>query len=334
MTRSVDTQPQDTVPDALRKSGAVPHDLCDQNAADPVERQKVFDHVSKFVTPTWSRSIYEVVTTLGLYSMLWMHQDSWIATIVAMAFRVRLFVMFHDMAHGAFFPSQTANMVVGTFFGVFTHTPLSFWKRGHNHHHRHSNNLKYPQLSQSSPWTLEQFNNAPQWKKTLYRFSYTPFGFLCVLPVTVFGILHRFVSKWYEHVIDFAYLGLIWYTDSLSFEWWSFVLAGFPAFSLFHAQHTFPAARRHRPDQWSFFENAMAGSSFLQIPWVFRYFTGNIEYHHIHHLNPLVPLYRLSECHRAAGKLFDRVPRTTIGECFAYMTPLAWDEKNSKFVNV
>ncbi len=93
------------------------------------------------------------------------------------------------------------------------------------------------------------------------------------------------------------------------------------------------AVRKDSKD-WSFFANGMNSCSYLQIPWFLKYFTANIEYHHIHHLSPLVPLYRLPECHAAAGPLFKDVPRVTLMDGLRWLTPLVWDGATNKFVAV
>ena len=74
-----------------------------------------------------------------------------------------------------------------------------------------SNNLKYAQFSQSNPWTMEMWNKAPGWQRALYRFAFTPLGFLMVLPFATFGVLHRIVSRWYEHVTDIIFCATMWY---------------------------------------------------------------------------------------------------------------------------
>ena len=74
-----------------------------------------------------------------------------------------------------------------------------------------SNNTKYVQFSQSSPWTMEQWQKASAWQRALYRFAFTPLGFILVLPFSTFVILHRFVARWYEHVLDVAFWVIMWY---------------------------------------------------------------------------------------------------------------------------
>jgi fatty acid desaturase len=123
-------------------------------------REVVFRHIDKFATPAWAPAIETLLVTLVLHFSLnylgW--TNGWWQVIIPMAFtRVRLFIVFHDMAHESFFPNNTANFIGGTLLGAFLWCPRSFWAKGHNYHHAHSNNLRYNQYSQSSPWTLDNF---------------------------------------------------------------------------------------------------------------------------------------------------------------------------------
>jgi len=108
--------------------------------------------------------------------------------------------------------------------------------------------------------------------------------------------------------------------------------AGLLGVFLFHVQHTFPGSKRRRPPRWSYYENGMRSSSFLQLPVFLKYFTFGIEYHHIHHLNAKVPGYRLQECHEAAGDLFKDVPRISLLQAVQTLKYSLWDEQNEQYI--
>lgn len=308
--------------EVMAANGAFPRDGLGASTDDVELRTRVFAHVKRYSTPAWGRALWETFHTLAFYILAFTLHGTAIGFLLVTLLRVRWFIIFHDCAHDAFFPSHTANRVMGLLFGTINHTPLSFWTRGHNHHHRHSNNLKYMQFSQSNPWTMEQWSKAPKWQRAMYRFAFTPLGFTMVVPFATFGVLHRFVSRWYEHVVDLIFWVFFWQIGLLSFEFWTFVASGIFGFFLFHCQHTFEGAQRKESKDWSFFENGMNSCSFLQIPWFAKYFTGNIEYHHIHHLSPLVPMYRLADCHNTSGDMFRNVPRVTLAHGLRWLTPM------------
>lgn len=197
-----------------------------------------------------------------------------------------------------------------------------------------SNNTRYDQYSQSNPWTLAAYEKASRLEKLMYKLAYTPFAFLLVMPFLTFIVFFSIKAKWYENALNVAYMVFAWRMGILVPEALSFMIAAGLGFYLFHLQHTFEGAHRWTPLEWSFFQNGMSSSSFLQVPFFLKYFTGNIEYHHIHHLSPLVPMYNLPQCHFSAGKLFDRVPRVGFLDGFKMLQPMVWDEAKNKFISL
>ena len=197
-----------------------------------------------------------------------------------------------------------------------------------------SNNTKYDQYSQSNPWTLAKYNQATPYQKMMYRLVYTPFAFLCVIPSLTFIGFFSTMARWFENVLSLIVFYFVWRSEHWGAYAVSVLVSSGLGFYLFHMQHTFEGTRRWMPQDWSFFETAMSASSFLQVPWFLKYFTANIEYHHIHHLSPLVPLYNLPQCHAAARQLFDRVPRVQFLDGFRWITPMVWDEAKAQFVPV
>jgi acyl-lipid omega-6 desaturase (Delta-12 desaturase) len=194
-----------------------------------------------------------------------------------------------------------------------------------------SNNTKYDQYSQSNPWTLKAYNSASPFQKFLYKATYTPLAFLFVMPWITFGLMFSIKARWWENALNAVYFYFAWQYEILTVEAISWALSAGLGFYLFHLQHTFEGSHRWTPLEWSFFQNGMESSSFLQVPWFLKYFTANIEYHHIHHLSPLVPLYKLPQCHETAGKMFDRVPRVSMLDGFKMLTPMVWDEDKNQF---
>ena len=121
----------------LSANGAFPKEGLGASTDDADLRSRVFAHVRKYSKASWSRALWEMFHTFAFYCLAFQHPDSWLAFAFVSLCRVRIFILFHDCAHDAFFPSHAANQAVGLILGTFNHTPLSFWQRGHNHHHRH-----------------------------------------------------------------------------------------------------------------------------------------------------------------------------------------------------
>ena len=103
---------------------------------------------------------------------------------------------------------------------------------------------------------------------------------------------------------------------------------------LFFAQHSFKGMRIIDIKAWTFHQAAMESSSYMKLNRVLEWFTGNIGYHHIHHLNVRIPFYRLREVMRAVPEL--QSPVTTslslrdIRDCFACCL---WDEERQRMVS-
>jgi len=294
----------------------------------------VYRHVSRYVTPSWTRATWELLQAFVIHFVfLWIH--NWYLLPLMALIRMKIFVIFHDLAHSNFYPSTKANQIVGNVVGSTLLVSHYAWQRDHNYHHKHSNNLERKQYSQTAPWTVQQYQKAPIWIQWLYSILYSPLGVLFLAPFFFFYILQRFVGKWYEQALTCLYFALLYYWGGWAkvlFDIGTGFFAGLLGVFLFHVQHTFPGSKRRRPPRWSYYENGMRSSSFLQLPVFLKYFTFGIEYHHIHHLNAKVPGYRLQECHEAAGDLFKDVPRISLLQAVQTLKYSLWDEQNEQYI--
>eukprot|EP01097_Dermamoeba_algensis_P008166 TRINITY_DN5319_c0_g1_i1.p1 TRINITY_DN5319_c0_g1~~TRINITY_DN5319_c0_g1_i1.p1 ORF type:complete len:244 (+),score=21.82 TRINITY_DN5319_c0_g1_i1:326-1057(+) len=240
------------------------------------------------------------------------------------------------MAHNAFFPSTTANTVIGTLMGTLVYTPLSFWKRGHNYHHKHSNNMDRKQYGQTAPWTTETFNKASFAQKCVYVFLYGQYSLFTIVPFLYFVVIQRIFATIIENLLIMAYVYGIYSLGGkyVIFELGTTAIGSSCGFILFHLQHTFDGVYRKRATEWDYFENALRGSSYFLVPTWLRYFTCGIEYHHIHHLNSLVPCYRLKECHDKNEKLFQSVVRIEWWQVGKLLSYSLFDENKGIFQSV
>jgi omega-6 fatty acid desaturase (delta-12 desaturase) len=100
---------------------------------------------------------------------------------------------------------------------------------------------------------------------------------------------------------------------------------------MFYVQHQFEDVYWERGDNWDYTAAALQGSSFYQLPRVLQWFSGNIGFHHIHHLSPRIPNYNLERCHRA-DPMFQQVKPITLTSSLKSMTFRFWDEKRKKLV--
>lgn len=325
-------------------------------------QKQVYRHIGSYAKASWIDSVLEVAITILMLSLCLQFESVLWAPALALVY-VRSFIIFHDMGHRAFFPTARANWVGGLLFGALTFTPLSYWVEGHTYHHANSNKLNRPQHAQTASWETSMYLSSSFTQRLIYKLSYGCYTLFTIVPPIYFFVLHRFVSKWYESGVQLAYLVFLWmYLDQSQYVYVcvSLWLAAILGFVLFHAQHTFDGVYRAFDARdlsvaglngsdgtetdidsdvsitkaWRYFMNGMYGSSYLQVPWYLQIFTCNIQYHHIHHLNPNVPFYRLRECHEAGACLFEQVPRTTLTSVLYSLRYSLYNAQTRSFENV
>lgn len=249
------------------------------------------------------------------------------------AAQVRAFMVHHDLCHGSFFASARLNRLVAPWIGALASTSPSVWSREHERHHRDSNKLDRPQDGQTAPWTVATYLAAPAWQRLLYRCACSRLVLLGLLPVAYFFGFMRLRARLGENLAFGAFALLL----ALSGAWRAFLLAMLPAaafgFLVFHAQHSFAAVRRWRSADWDPVRNALEGSSLLLLPrlgplgGLLRWALYSVEYHHVHHLHPGIPGWRLRACHEEGGALFAAVPRVALGQAWRDLRFALYDEE-------
>jgi omega-6 fatty acid desaturase (delta-12 desaturase) len=312
------------------------------------------DVVAKYQKPAPWRAIWQVVNTLVPYAALWVLMyfavavSWWLAVplaILAGAFVVRIFIISHDCGHGSFFPSHTANSIVGFITGVLTFTPYYHWRWEHALHHSSSGDLDRRGTGDVWTLTVQEYLEASRWKRFAYRLARNPFILFGLAPFYLFVIQHRFPKKqagtrerhsvaWTNLAIVLVATGLIWV-----FGWKAYLIlqtivlgtAGSAGIWLFYVQHQFEGVYWERSEEWDYSTAALKGSSFYKLPKVMQWFSGNIGFHHIHHLSPRIPNYHLEKCHKAEP-LFQTVKPVTLFSSFKSFTFRLWDEQRQRLV--
>jgi Fatty acid desaturase len=264
---------------------------------------------------------------------------------VAAGFVIRTFIIFHDCCHQSFFKNRKANKIIGTIAGAITLTPYEQWKYSHSVHHATSSNLDKRGIGDIWILTVEEYNAASFWKKLQYRIYRNPVVMFGLGPVYVFLLLYRFNRRGAKrkerintHVTNLLiaalYALLIWLVG-----WQAFLLVQVPVFWLsgamgiwlFYVQHQFEESYFEKEDEWSYVQAAIEGSSYYKLPKLLQWLTGNIGFHHVHHLSPKVPNYRLEEAHNATPPL-QRATTITLRTSLESLRFKLWDERNRRFV--
>jgi omega-6 fatty acid desaturase (delta-12 desaturase) len=310
--------------------------------------------VAKYQQPSTGRALWQVINTLAPYAFLWylMYRSlavSWWLTvplaILAGAFLVRVFIIFHDCGHGSFFKSRTVNDVVGFIAGVLTFTPYYHWRWQHAIHHACAGDLDKRGTGDVWTMTVLEYLESSRWKRFAYRLARNPFILFVVAPLFLFGIRQRFPSpkanrreRLSVHWMNLALAGMA-AGLSAAFGLQAYLLiqllvlavAGGAGVWLFYVQHQFDGVYWERGDDWDYTAAALQGSSFYKLPKILQWFSGNIGFHHIHHLSPRIPNYNLERCHKA-DPLFQKVKPVTLFSSLKSFTFRLWDERQKKLV--
>jgi acyl-lipid omega-6 desaturase (Delta-12 desaturase) len=312
------------------------------------------DIVVKYQKPAVWRALWQVVNTIVPYVALWclmywaVTVSWWIAVplaILAGAFLVRVFIIFHDCGHGSFFPSTGANNFLGFVTGVLTLTPYFHWRWEHSLHHSSSGDLDRRGTGDIWTLTVQEYLEASRWKRFAYRLARNPIVLFGFAPIYLFVVHHRIPSSKApvreRHSVAWTNLAAVLIATGLIyvFGWKAYLIlqlivlmtAGSAGVWLFYVQHQFEDVYWERSEDWDYSTAALKGSSFYKLPKVMQWFSGNIGFHHIHHLSPRIPNYRLEKCHQAEP-LFQTVKPVTLLSSFRSFTFRLWDERRQKLV--
>ncbi|MEH7686983.1 fatty acid desaturase [Bacillus safensis] len=265
--------------------------------------------------------------------------------VIAAGFLVRVFIIFHDCCHQSFFKQKPLNHLFGFLTGVLTLFPYLQWQRDHSIHHATSSNLDKRGTGDIWLLTVKEYQEASAWTKFRYRFYRNPFVMFILGPIFVFLLKNRFNVKnarkkerWNTYFTNVSIIALAAAT-CLLFGWQEFLLVQGPIFLisgsigvwLFYVQHTFEDSYFEADEHWNYVQAAVEGSSFYKLPKLLQWLTGNIGYHHVHHLSPRVPNYLLEHAHDQSEPL-QNVPTITLKTSLESMKFRLWDEETKAFV--
>jgi len=313
--------------------------------------------VARFQAPILTKSLGQIATSLGCYlavcaaTYLSFDVSVWLAlalTPLAAVFLVRTFIVQHDCGHGAFFKSRAANHVLGAVCSLLTLTPYLNWRRQHARHHGIWNNLDRrpsPADIYSTCFTVAEYRALSPWRQRWRRLVVHPVVANVLLPPFVFLVFYRWPfdapkawrrERWSVHLTTVAIAGVV-VGLGLSIGFGRIAAVQLPVIGaasiigvwLFTVQHRFENAVWMRRDRWDASTAALRGASYLSLPPILRWITGNIGFHHIHHLNPRVPNYRLPECQGAIPALSE-VPAMSLRAGLRAPAAALWDEKRAR----
>lgn len=269
-----------------------------------------------------------------------------VPSLLAAGFMTRIFIIFHDCTHYSFFKSRRANRIVGTCMGVLTLFPFDQWGHDHAIHHATSGNLDKRGTGDIWTLTVDEYVAAPLRLRLAYRLYRNPFVMFGLGPIYVFLLKNRFNRKgarqkermntYLTNIIIVAVVAILcWAIGWQSFllvHGTIFLIAGSVGIWLFYVQHTFEDSYFEEDKDWEYVKAAVEGSSFYKLPKILQFLTGNIGFHHVHHLSPRVPNYKLEEAHNNTLPL-KNVTTITLATSLRSLRFRLWDEKSNNFVS-
>ncbi len=305
------------------------------------------------------KSVFQIFTSIGLFlaaciGLYIVAGYSTLATLLLAiptgALLVRVFIVQHDCGHGAFFNKRLWNTIVGSVCGILTFTPYASWRRQHAQHHANWNNLDRREAGMdiySVCLTVEEYRSLPRIKRLGYRVIRHPLVMHLLLPPMIFLLLFRLP---FDMPADWRRERLSVYLTNLAlvalfggliaiFGFGTVAMVHLPAIAvaaiigvwLFTLQHRFDGALWTRAPQWSHVRASLQGSSHLKLPRILQWFTGNIGLHHIHHLAPRIPNYRLQDCHDREPQLRQERP-LNLWDGLRAMRLSLWDERQGRLI--
>jgi omega-6 fatty acid desaturase (delta-12 desaturase) len=307
-----------------------------------------------YAVPRRGRAVSNLFTSVALYvgligaSCVALGFSLWLAgglSVIAAGFLLRTFIVFHDCAHGSFLRSKRANALLGATLGVLVYTPFAVWRREHAIHHATAGDLDRRGVGDVQTLTVDEYDALPWWSRLRYRLFRNPFVMFGLGPLWVVLLGPRVVSWSTPRRLQRSVLGtdLVLVVVIAAFSWllgWQgFLVVQLPALLvsgsigiwLFYVQHQFEDTYWQSSESWSYDNAALQGSSYLRLPRVLQFLTGNIGLHHVHHLSARIPNYNLQAAHDENTALHG-VPTISLLDGLRATRLKLWDERQRKLV--
>jgi omega-6 fatty acid desaturase (delta-12 desaturase) len=311
--------------------------------------KKTIEYAKEEPKKTWTHFLETIlVLTLFIagtlpYFPIWMRV---ISSFFAGFTLVRVFIFYHDTLHGAIFRKSKLGKSIMDFVGILILNPPQVWKRSHNYHHQHNAQIATASIGSFPVLTVEQYQQATPLKRFYYLLSRSGFvmffGYFFIFMIGM--CLKSFLTDPKRHsdslialVFHFSIIALLvyffnWNIAILSFIFPIFVASAFGAY-LFYLQHNFPDVKLKPRTEWDYVFAALYSSSMMEGNSVIHWFTGNIGYHHVHHLNSTIPFYKLPIVMKAIPEL--QTPGRTslsIRDMFKNLSLKLWDPAQNQMV--
>jgi acyl-lipid omega-6 desaturase (Delta-12 desaturase) len=301
-----------------------------------------------YARPDLGRSVLALATSVvpfvGLWALMYFSLQVSYLLVLALAipaagFLVRTYILFHDCAHGSLLPGRRANVWLGSVLGLMVFTPFARWRYEHAVHHATAGDLDRRFIGDVPTYTVAEYQTWSWPTRLGYRLYRNPAVMFGLGPLYAMLLEPRWAypsaaprikrSVWATNLALVLVVGglcwLIGWRDFVLVEAPLFWLAAGTGIWLFYVQHQFDHTYWQRSPEWSYEDAALRGSSYLQLPKVLQFFSGNIGLHHVHHLNSKIPNYNLQRAHDGES-IFHSVPSVSLGDGLRATRLKLWDE--------
>src|SRR5699024_390606 len=318
------------------------------------EKRNLLKTVKPFAKTNLKKSTIQIINTLiplfivltGGMFLFYIHWSlAILCSVVASCFLVRTFIIFHDCCHGSYFKKRKYNHLLGNITGFMTFFPYTKWRREHMAHHAGSGNLEKRGIGDIWLMTVEEYRETSNFNRLLYRVYRNPIVMFVLGPFFLVFISNRFNSKnikkkerlntWAHNVLLIIIHGSLIYFLGVSVYFAVFApmvfISGMIGIWLFYIQHTFEDSYFEDPSECDFVKASIDGSSFYKLPKFLHWVTGNIGYHHVHHLNPGIPNYELESTHNNVTPLH-HATSITLKESLTSLKYKLYDENYKRFI--
>lgn len=308
----------------------------------------------RYQKPSLPRAIWQIANSFILYALFWylaattLIDSIWISMLfstLAAGILLRIFIIFHDCGHGSFFKSRKANDIVGFITGALTLTPYHHWRWEHSVHHATSGNLDKRGMGDIWTLTMKEYLEGSAFLRFRYKIARNPIIIFVVAPVLLFTIYQRFPDRtasprekksvyWMNLAILVMAIGmsaLIGWQKYLLIQLFITAVGSGVGIWMFYVQHQFDETHWETAEDWDYATAALHGSSFYKLPAILTWFSGNIGYHHIHHLSSRIPNYNLQRCHRELP-MANQIKPLTFLSSLKSLTLRLWDEDEKRLV--
>ena len=314
--------------------------------------------VKDYQVPDNKKALLQIMSSFLPYVAIWvlmyisLDYSYWLTLLLAIAnafFTVRIFIIQHDCGHQSYLKSRKTNNVIGTICSMFSMIPYQYWARSHNFHHAHNGQFENRDIGDITTLTVNEYKEKTSWGKFQYRLYRSPLVMFFIGPVYYLLVHNRLpliqFKDWKKErqallINNVLLIGL--YTSlCFLFGWKTFVLIQLPiivffaviAVWFFYVQHQHNPNYKQWKENWEYLLSAIRGSSYYRLPKIFHWLTGNIGYHHIHHLSSLIPSYNLPKCNKE-NPIFEKYAYVmSFTDSLKCIFHKLWDEETQRMIS-